>query len=208
MRSDLIRSATFVAVLVISAAVGQADVYLDRASFDAANPGLPLLDFEGLAPDGDYLLEPEFPGSGVAFTDTDQYQEPAVAVLDSAVLGTPTDVLYGGGLSAGLVAEFDPPTYAIGFDIAVLSDGVTFGATVDLYSGANLLLSTVFDAATPYSFDVFRGFSNLGPIDRMVITAELYDNGGELLDNFAHGVPEPGAMTLLTLASLALWRRR
>lgn len=53
MLGKLFRLATLVALL--AAPTVQAAFFSSRAAFDAANPGLPVIDFEGVAPVGGFV---------------------------------------------------------------------------------------------------------------------------------------------------------
>lgn len=53
MFRGILRLAALAALLTASTA--QATFFSSRAAFDAANPGLPVITFEGIAPVGDFI---------------------------------------------------------------------------------------------------------------------------------------------------------
>jgi MYXO-CTERM domain-containing protein len=197
-----------IAVSAISAASASADVFFDRASFDAANPGLPVLDFEGIAPDGGFLQPaPDFSGFGVSFTESLSGTGDGIAISDSGFFfATPTDVLFVNIFDAQLIMTFDPGVAAAGFDVAIGFGGL--GATVDVYDlEGGLLESESFDTQDLTIFTTFIGFSGLGDIGAIVVTP--VSGGFVLIDNLAFGgIPAPGAVALFALAGLASRRRR
>ena len=195
------------AVLVAAcpATVASADVFFDRASFDAANPGLPVLDFEGIAPKGGFIEPTPQPWAPSVFFSDPAGSAASVAISDSGFFGLPTDALFMDLFTVPLLATFDPKVIAVGFDVAIGFGG--FGATVDVFSSAGgLLASETFDTAPESVFTTFIGFSGFGEIGSVLITP--LSGGFVLIDNFAYGVPMPGTMALLGVAGFVGRRRR
>ena len=207
----MLRTMPVIIVTASLAACAFADVYTDRAAFDAANPGLPLMDFEGLAPASDFVAVPDYSAQGVTFSDQLGFTD-NVIVMDSGFLGTPTDVLCQSDYEQPLLITFDPAVQAVGFDVAIgdysgLNDT---GVIIEAFDGATSLASASFDTADPTLFSSFRGFSNLGAgITSIMISATSPgDYDLKMIDNFSHGVPEPGTLALLGCGAWFALRRR
>ncbi len=188
------------------ATLASADVFFDRASFDAANPGLPVLDFEGIAPPGGFIEPTPQPWAPSVFFSDPAGSAASVAIADSGfAFGTPTDALFMDLFDVPLLATFDPKVIAVGFDIAIGFGGLS--ATVEVFSsGGGLLASETFGTASQTVFTTFIGFSALGDIGSVLITPA--GGGFVLIDNFAYGIPMPGAMALLGVAGFVGRRRR
>ena len=188
------------------ATLASADVFFDRASFDLANPGLPVLDFEGIAPKGGFIEPaPQRWAPSVFFSDP-AGDASSIAIADSGFFfGTPTDALFMDLFGAPLLATFDPKVIAVGFDVAIGFGGL--GATVEVFSsGGGLLASETFDTESETVFTTFIGFSGLGDIGSVLITPG--GGGFVLIDNFAYGIPMPGTIALLCVAGCFGRRRR
>ena len=204
LRTNLVSLGGLVAMVISTSA--SATVFFDRASFDAANPGLPVLDFEGIAPEGGFIQPAPQPWApDVLFSDPFGDTAP-IAIADSGfAFGTPTDVLFVNVFNLALLASFDPDITAVGFDVAIGFGGL--GATVDVFDPSGALIeSASFDTEGETVFTTFIGFSDLGDIGTVLVTP---DSGGfVLIDNFAFGIPAPGGLALLGLAGLGGARRR
>lgn len=196
---------TLLAAGLILGSAANADIYTDRSAFEAANPGLANLDFEGIAAPGTYLQPaPDFSPYGAAFTSSGSGA--AVAIADSGFFFyTPTDVLFVNLFDGPLEITFSPLVQAAGMDIAIGFGGL--GATVRVFdSGGGLLESTSFDTEPESVFTTFIGFDNLGDIGQIVVTP---DSGGfVMVDNVTYGIPAPGAAALLGIGGLVAARRR
>ena len=202
MKTKLILACAAVASM---SAAAHAGIFTDRAAFDAAYPGLFMLDFEGYAPEGGFIQPaPDFSAFGVTITDVND--DPAtVAIADSGfAFGTPTDALFINVFDLALKMRFDPLVEAVGFDVAIGFGGLN--ATVNVYDGAELLESTTFDTEAEQEFRTFIGFGGYGDITHITVSPAA--GGFVLIDNLAYGVPTPGALALLGLAGLTRRRRR
>ena len=204
LRTNLVNMGGLVAMVISTSA--SATVFFDRASFDAANPGLPVLDFEGIAPKGGFISPTPQPWAPSVlfsdpFGDTNE-----IAIADSGfAFNTPTDALFVNRGNLPLLATFDPDVTAVGFDVAIGFGGL--GATVDVFDSSGDLIETVaFDTESETIFTTFIGFSDLGDIGTILITPAA--GGFVLIDNFAYGTPAPGGLALLGLAGLFGTRRR
>lgn len=200
---------TFLCAVLLAAypaALASADVFFDRASFDAAWPGLPLLDFEGIAPAGDIIEPTPQPWAPSVFFSDPAGDASSVAIADSGFFfATPTDALFMDLFAVPLLATFDPKVIAVGFDVAIGFGGLS--ATVEVFSsGGDLLASETFDTASETVFTTFIGFSGFGDIGSVLITPG--GGGFVLIDNFAYGIPMPGTIALLCVAGCFGRRRR
>ncbi len=187
------------------ASLASADVFFDRVSFDLENPGLPILDFEGIAPKGGFIEPaPQRWAPSVFFSDP-AGDASSIAIADSGFFfGTPTDALFMDLFDVPLLATFDPHVIAVGFDIAIGFGGLA--ATVKVFSpDGGLLASETFDTEHETVFTTFIGFSGFGEIGSVLITPA--GGGFVLIDNYAYGIPMPGTIALLCVAGF-FGRRR
>lgn len=197
-------SAVFGALLLLGAC-GQAvhaGFVSSSAAFAAANPGLPTLTFEDIAPPASYVEPaPSFAADGVLFT-TPTYGSDVIAISDSAFFLLPTDALFVNRFGEPLIMNFLLPTDAVGFDIAIGFGG--HDATVDVYNGATLLGSTTFDTENEGVFTTFIGAYGFGPITQVVVTPTV--DGFVLIDNLSFGsvVPEPSSILLSGFAAVGV----
>lgn len=204
LRANLVSLCGLVAMVISTSA--SATVFFDRAAFDAANPGLPVLDFEGFAPKGGFIQPAPQPWApSVLFSDP-AGDTSTIAIADSGFsFNTPTDALFMNAFNVPILATFDPKIPAVGFDVSIGFGGLT--ATVEVFDSAgNVLESVNFDTEDLPIFTTFIGFSDLGDIGSVVITPA--SGGFVLIDNFAYGIPGPGGLALLGLAGLCSARRR
>ena len=201
---------TVAAILAVPLSADAAFV-TSAAAFDAANPGLTLITFEGIT-------------GGVATYDASMtpgatITSPAPLVVDSSVCGAASDHFANNTFGGSATIAFAPQVNAIGFNIALdgglCGSGVVDGtATVSLFSGATLLDTQTFTTASLTSFSTFAGWSGFGLLDKLSIVVNS-NNDLLNLDNLRYGiaaqaVPEPGTLALvgLSLAGLAASRRR
>jgi len=209
LRINLYRPVVMMIVLLVPSAAVRATVFTDATTFDAANPGLPVLDFEGFAPIFDFVPVPDFSAQGVTFTDA-VGDNSGVLVSSASFLGTPSDFLAQGFDNLPLVMHFAPDVSAAGFNVAIAPGGGE--ATVDVFNGATLLDTVIFTTASEAAFTTFIGFSDLGNITRIQITPGAPPPGGSfltLVDNLAFGVvPEPAGLSLLAVGAVLGIRRR
>jgi hypothetical protein len=178
---------------------------MNQAAFQAANPGLTTITFDGLCP-VDICVAPPFPN--VTFT------APALVVADGPTFGAPSDFAAdntGGGF---LDLAFNPGVTAVGFNIAgnFTAIEVLGNMTVSLFSGATLLDTQTFQPHGFDTFDTFVGWSGFAGLDHLHISVA---NPGDFvsIDNLSYGtsaapVPEPASITLVGLGLAAIVRRR
>lgn len=195
--------------------VARADFFTSLSSFNAANPGLPVLTFEGIAPSKSYI-EPAPSFAGVTFTDATSGSSSFVDISSSSFFNTPTDVLFLNQFTEPLTMTFSPTANAVGFNVASGFGGGT--ATLTVYNGLILLETETVTTASENSFTTFTGFSNLGTITSLTITPQA--DHFVLIDNLAFGstrstpsTPEPGSLAMLigmgvSGAGLLIRRRR
>lgn len=186
------------------AGVASATTWTDRTAFNNANPGLDLIDFEGIAPAGGFIKPVDDLWTGVQFRDGNNSREDTAIADSGFFFGTPTDAFFIDRFDGNFNANFTRRTEAVGFNVAIGFGG--FAATVEVYNGNTLLAREQFDTAPEQQLTTFIGFSNLGPITNLRVIPQA--GGFVLADNFAHGIPAPGAGALLALAGLAAARRR
>ena len=208
MKTSVIGVLTFVfCSFVMSSA--KAAFTTSRAAFEAANPGLATLDFEGIAPDGGFTVPaPDFSSQGVAFSAPPLGAD-TIAIADSeSFFGTPTDALFVNQFNSTLTMNFAPTVTAAGFDIAVgFGQGRT--ATVNVFNGSMLIDTTSFATSGPMVFDNFIGFTG-SPFTRITVTPSA--GGFVLIDNLSFGdagstvatVPEPASMVMAVIGSSLL----
>lgn len=191
------------AVLAVGAGRADAVFFTDSAAFHAANPGLSVLTFEGIAPPGGYVEPAPQPiAPGVLFSS------PSLGTSDISVadpgffFGTPSAALFVDEFSEPLDILLDPSVLAVGFDLASGFDGGP--VTVEVFNGGTLLDSTVVTVPDQTIFTGFIGVSGVGPITSVRVSPIL----GEfiLIDNLAYGnvVPEPSSIALVGLGGLSL----
>lgn len=192
-------------LLAVTAA--NANVILDRTSFDASYPGLPSLDFEGIAPTAAFIQDPDLSAEGLAF-DAGPGNTSFVVLADSAFLGTPSDILGQAASNSPLRIEFLDPVEVVGFDLGLFP--IADNVTIEIFNGAQLLDSTVVAASDFTTFQSFAGFSELGPITSLIVTPPVnqVDPYLTFIDNLAYGVPEPTTGALMAAGAMLLLRRR
>lgn len=228
MTSKLVRRtaalALFAASVVTASAVHAAVVfYADRASFDAANPGLPIEDFEeanvsaagilsmpnpldsatnnGIFSTGDIL-------NGLRIRTPDNDGPSALAIPGAGFAGiVPSKSVFGNFFGTGLDAIFyDGDVFAVGLDLYSYSAGST--RTVNVFGTAGLLDSITLAVSTSGTFVGIQSSDRIAYVNVGGVAG--YTIG---FDNVAFGaarVPEPGTLALLgiSFAGLAATRRR
>jgi len=196
------------AAAMLAAPVPAWAVFLtSAAAFDAANPGLTTITFEGITTSATAYNASMTPGATISGTNA--------FVFDSSNCGASSDFFAINSFGAAASISFSPSVNAIGFNISsdlgvCGSGGVDGTTTVSLFSGATLLDTQTFTTATDLS--TFAGWSGLGAIDSLSIIINS-TRDFLALDNLRYGttsVPEPGTLALfgLGLAGLGFARRR
>jgi len=189
--------------------------YVDRATFQTANPGLALEDFETpLWPPGSAALEgcPEpadangsagcyDPGellAGFSMTSPGAGTPGAELVLieGAAGFGTPSGVVLGSNTFTAITRiDFDPPVAAIGFDIITVLTGNP--VTINLYDAAG----TPFASQTSVPGGAAGSFWGVDS-DTPIAAIEISDDTGadvELLDDMEFGDPIPVELQSITI---------
>lgn len=137
MRSQKLFPVTLLLGIVMVPSVASAQFFTSQSSFTLANPGLPVITFEGIASAGTFVESaPAF--FGVTFTDTVNGASQNVGVSSSTFsFGTPTDVLFLNRFTDPLKLTFAPNVSAVGFNLAA---GFGAGsATLTLFNVLTLL---------------------------------------------------------------------
>lgn len=201
-------------VICLGTAYGSPLFFTDELSFDTAHPGLPIIDFEGIASPG--TLSSITPGffSGVTFTA----QDPKVAsatFTNSNFPGTsPSDFFFEDRWGSSIGLTFAPDITAVGFNIALGTRGSTDSGgpvVLEVYNGLNLLETQNINVSGLSTFDSFAGFSHLGPLNDLSIIINSEDHWIALDNLRFSAIPEPSTLLLLgtgLIAAVGFGRRR
>jgi hypothetical protein len=185
-----------------------ATYYTDRTAFQAANPGLPLEDFESspvLPGDLEYCDEPINDVSNNCFIAGDlipgfslstfegiragcSVDECPMVILGAGLIGGNTDIVVGPNyLNDTYLITFDPPVSAAGMDF--FSTGETFDIVITDGNG----MTTMTTAAASLT-GTFWGVE----CPEMVASIQLISSIGvsELIDNLEFGVNAPPIPTI------------
>ncbi|MCY2986275.1 MAG: M36 family metallopeptidase, partial [Planctomycetota bacterium] len=170
-------------------------LFTDRASFNSANPGLPIEDFEeaavaagdvaiGAGPLRNDLANALFDGGeilpGISI-ESDRADHPLdeLVALGAGFLGNASKVVGPGRFAENTQVDFpNGDVYAVGLDI--LAD-VASSVNVTVFGPAGVILTTAVVNATPIG--VFFGVAASDPITRIL----LGSTNGDLIDNVAFG---------------------
>ena len=204
-------------------AFGQLQYFTDRAAFGAfeaseGNIPLGLETFEeNNLPDGsvaaqndplDWNPNVNFPSGLTGLTNmqiTSTTGGPNVVLLTNGFLGAVTDIVGANTFTDTTFVHFvDPLHRGVGMDVVDLMNG--FPTDIEVFDTAHQSLgSTTWPTTlTPIFFGVFSPNADIGWIH---LAAQ--NGSGELIDNVETWIiPEPGTLSLLGLAGLALLRRR
>lgn len=160
--------------------------YTDEATFLAENPGLTLINFDGIAPPGGTAPVPaSFPG--VTFTSA----ETNFLIADSSALGAPYDSIIGyrnagGTLRPWLVATFDTPQSAVGFFVGALG-ATAYNMPIEVKDGATVVVSTTRPVVNTSPFVSFFGYASAlvtPPTDDIMVTEggdTMVTEGGDVM---------------------------
>jgi hypothetical protein len=212
-------------------AAAQVTVFGSRALFNAANPGLPIEDFEAANVAGSFVT---FTGPLNSATNNGTFTTgnilPGISLVDDPGPGANDLLALGTGAVTGATKAvgnftspdaldllFAPGVSAVGFDLfAAGSPGRPVDATVvvQLFDGGGQISSTL----VPTGGDiVFVGFSSVTPIVRVSLLG-ANQTTSRFVDNVAFGssiasaAPEPASLALLGVTGLpvvgAIIRRR
>jgi hypothetical protein len=199
-------SAVLGLALFISPGVARGSLILfdNRADFDAATSGRTVIDFEGIAPDGDAVGVPVPPGitlAGVTFTTSPP--PPGLSsgfVVDGKGFPFPgTSVLLEqqAVLDPDISAALPGPHFAFGVDFAAALAGTEVTFTLSTGDAFLRTASTDLTFVGLFSTDPFTSVT-------MSIPPPLHDSAGLFVDNFTFGngasaVPEPSSWILAVI---------
>lgn len=181
--------------------------YTDRATFQAANPGLDLEDFESsLWPPGSGIIlgcpQPAssagsagcynpgelLPGFSMTSPGAGTPGQELVIVDGAAGLGTPPGVILGSNTFVATTrVDFDPPVAAVGFDVVTVFGGYT--VNINIYDASGTLINgqTGVPAGAAGSFWGVDSDTPIGAVE--ILDPTLAD--AELLDDMEFGNPIP-----------------
>jgi hypothetical protein len=187
---------------------GEAETfYTDRATFQAANPGLALEDFEtSLYPPGSGILtacpQPAssagssgcynpgelLPGFSLTSPGAGTPGQELVILDGAAGFGSPPGIVLGSNtFTASTRVDFDPPVAAVGFDIVTLLGGNPVNITIYDVAGGVINGQTGVPGGAAGSF---WGVDSDTPIAAVEI-ADPTTADVELLDDMEFGNPIP-----------------
>jgi sulfatase modifying factor 1 len=173
----LFRRIACAALLCHAAGQAGAAVYTDQQAFLSDNPGLNLIDFEGIATPGTYPLLPQ-PQQGVRFSGRSQssdYNPNLITVVDSSDPSSalPSDaILVNSTEGYSMRVTFDRLYAKVGLRVRMGRGGVS--ARVRAYSNGTVVADQTF--VTPAAF-TFIGFTEVLGIDLIDVSAAVEERG-------------------------------
>ena len=215
-----ITTLTIIAAVALSTASVHADVFTDSVAFNGANPGLDLIDFEGVVADEGFIdnIWNLYAGQGVIFTPTSFSNSVINMWGANGFFENTSTILSTGGTNDPIVIGFSNQVTSVGFNVSNLDfvqfPGLSAGVTIEVFNGTTLLATETFDTATPDLMTTFIGFSDLGSdITSVHVIGNTVDPlagvAQQFIDNLSFGsVPTPGSLAILGLGGLAAGRRR
>ncbi len=215
-RSLLCTCALSLAVLTPATSFAVPTFYTDRPTFNLANPGLPLEDFEegnvspgGVVPLNNPLnsmsIDAGFmPGDilpGISF----QASSDDMVLLGAGIVGNTSKAIGPIRFADNFDILFTTPVFAAGMDIFANTATIF---TASIFGEGNTLLGETMFNLNPNA--TFFGVSDITPITRINFSSAIAS--GEIIDNIAFGspgtgpapVPEPSTMLLLGSGLLGL----
>src|SRR5262245_25143573 len=195
-------------------------IYSDRATFDAANPGLPIETFEegnvdpqttrGLFPPLDSTTNDSTfsPGDILPSVSFDVSPPGTLAIYGTGTFGLHIKTIAAGTFTSGLDIVFAEGASAVGFDVFNVEFS-TSPITISIFGESGLLGQESVPALDNSNPDFFGVSSDMEPITRInLLDAENLFQGVEGVDNVAFNiVPEPSTALLLMLGLFALAAR-
>jgi hypothetical protein len=209
--------AAFLGVSLVAQTRAQAGltVFTDLLSYENATTGNTLIDFEGIAPDNDFVfyLPPTTTISGVTFSIDTSKSDGGLFVIGKGFSGfyPNTSVLSSenSSTSENNILITLPGSYTA----ASMNLGSFFGGTAMVTTSNGNTYDVTIPGSTAFAF---TGFTSTAPITS--ISVEYPTAGGDPvlnLDNFRFGaasVPEPSSLALAFCGAfgvgLLVWRRR
>jgi hypothetical protein len=180
--------------------------------FTATNPGLNVVDFEGIAPDRSFILNvsPDIaPGVrlvGEAFAAIDQNH-----ISERYQRSTPSDFLVHDRINNEMSIDFTPGIRAVGVRIALsgfYSAQSAWPLEVRLLKDGVVLDARQLTINDVYKFDSFVGYSHVEGATRLEIDGQIETNTVLAIDDLRFAlVPEPQSLHIAVLGTCALLLR-
>ena len=192
MRKFMILLTTLI-FLIATTGAANAIFFDSKTFFLEKNPGLDLIDFEGIVDSGFVPLPDEF-------SDDVTFEGSNLFVADGLTNGAPSDWLINREFGAPISMTFTASIQAVGFNIATnYESSVTHQTILKLYNGTSLIDKQTIKTTKLEEFDTFVGWSDLGSFDK--VTVELNPKDFANIDNLYYGTPVPEPATLLLVGA-------